>query len=106
MSYEDELHDIDLIDKMIRCEIFRGPAVETEEGCYDVHALQFTKKFSSNCVETLTRLATDPTNISLNTWEGFKSVLLNFLKEKINEDELDEIIMMVLSLIDVKKSVE
>gem|GEM_PF-5622129 len=54
----------------------------------------------------MTRPATDSTNISLNTWEGFKSVVLNFLKEKVNEDELDEIIMIVLSIIDVKKSVE
>ncbi|MDQ6865020.1 MAG: hypothetical protein M3044_14495 [Thermoproteota archaeon] len=76
MSHKDELTVIELIDKMIRCEIFKGPAVETEEGCYDVHALQFTEKFSRNCIETLARLRYDPNNMSLNTWEGFKSVVV------------------------------
>jgi hypothetical protein len=97
---------LELIDKMIRCEIFKAPAPESDGGYYNVHALEFTEKFTHNCKETLARLTTDPTNISLNTWEGFKSVVLNFIGEKIDEDELNEIIMMVFSLITSRISVE
>jgi hypothetical protein len=73
---------IGFIDKMIRCKIFRGPAPETDEGHYNVRALQFTEKFIHSCNDTLTRLAMDPVNNSLNMSEGFKSLMLNFVKEK------------------------
>lgn len=104
MSYKKELNATELIDKMIRYEIFKGPAPKTDEGDYDIYALQFTEKFIHNCSQTLARLATDPANISLNTLEGLKSVVLNFIREKPHEDELNEIIMMVLSLTTVRGS--
>lgn len=105
MSHK-ELTATGLIDKMIHYEIFKVPAPRTDEGYYDVQALQFTRKFTHDCKETLARLAMDPTNISLNAWEGFKSVVLNFTRDKVDEEELNKMIMMVLSLMAVRKSVE
>jgi hypothetical protein len=102
----DRNNAIERIDKMIRFEIFKSPVPGTEGGYYDVHALQFTEKFIQNCNDVLARLGTDPANISLNTWEGFKSIILNFITEKVGEDELNEMIMLVLSLMKVRKSLQ
>jgi hypothetical protein len=96
-----------LIDKMISCEIFKKP--EAEEGTeeyYDPYALQFTDKFDHDFKETLLRLASDPANESLGILEGLKSVILNYLKEKIDEDELDRMAKIVFSLKTVNDGIE
>jgi hypothetical protein len=104
---EDKDSDIALIDKMISSEVFKEPeADEGTEEYYDPYALQFTDKFDHDFKETLLRLGSDPSNESLGLFEGLKSVILNYLKEKIDEDELDRMVMMVFSLKTVNEGIE
>jgi hypothetical protein len=104
---EDKDSVVALIDKMISCEIFKKPGAEegTEE-YYDLYALQFTDKFDHDFKETLLRLTSDPANESLGILEGLKSVILNYLKEKIEEEKLIKMVKIVFSLKTVNSSIE
>jgi hypothetical protein len=66
---EDKDSAVELIYKMISCEIFKKPEEGTEE-YYDPYALQFTDKFDHDFKETLLILASDPGNESLGILEG------------------------------------
>jgi hypothetical protein len=71
--------------------------------CYMV---KFTDKFDHDCKEILLRLDSDPANESLGIFEGLKSVMLNYLKEKIEEDKLIKMVKIVFSLKTVNSSIE
>jgi hypothetical protein len=98
IEYKDTA--IGLIDDMISCKIFKKPEGRHGiEDYYDVYKLEFTDEFDYDMKETLLRLASDPNNESVNLLEGLKSIVLNYLKEwDIDEEELEEMIMMILSL--------
>jgi hypothetical protein len=87
---------------MRKYRIIRQPEENEEE--YDVSALEFTEAFNDSYDETLQRLASDPSNNSLNLNEGLLAILNNFIGKDagLSEDEFEEIKMMVFSLKSVK----
>ena len=62
--------------------------------------MKFTKDFEDSFRKTLERLASDPQNRDLNLMEGLRSMLLNYVGNKITDEHLLlRMIMMVFSLI-------
>jgi hypothetical protein len=77
-----------LINKMVELRIFEEP-----DDCENINVdeLKFTREFDNSLVETVRRLASDPNNIELNLNEGLRSMLVNYIGDKVDEDELQRI---------------
>lgn len=102
----EDVSPIRAIDLMRKHRIVRQP--KDNEKVYDVYALEFTEEFNINIDGTLQRLASDPTNKSLNVDEGFRAILNNYIGTDVNltKNEFDKIMMMGFCLKTVQREIE
>ncbi len=96
-SKKEYISPITLVNKMRKLDIFKQPQYEEEK--YDLNKLEFTAEFYNAMNETLNRLALDPNNQQIKLWEGFESILMNFIGQDVilTPNELEEMKMMTIS---------